>query len=194
MPGKQKPQRQKTKTRKTAKPARPVAQKKTRAATSKNQDQALREHLLYLLGGGGAHVSFEKTIAGFPPAFRGVKPSGLPFTAWRILEHMRIALWDILEFSRAPEHVSPEWPKGYWPAGDAPPDEAAWEKSVKAIQADLRAMERLVKNSSTDLYARIPHGTSQTILREALLVADHNSYHLGQLVMLRRLLGAWHGE
>jgi len=194
MPGKQKPQRRKTKTRKTAKPARLVAQKKVRAATSRNQDQVLREHLVYLLSGGGAHVSFEKTIAGLSPAFRGVKPPGLPFTAWRILEHMRIALWDILEFSRDPKHVSPEWPKGYWPAGDAPPDEAAWEKSVKAIQADLRAMERLVKNSSTDLYARIPHGTGQTILREVLLVADHNSYHLGQLVLLSRLLGAWHGE
>ena len=147
MPGKQKPQPRKTKTRKTAKPARLVAQKKVRAATSRNQDQVLREHLVYLLSGGGAHVSFEKTIAGFPPALRGVKPQGLPFTAWRILEHMRIALWDILEFSRDPKHVSPEWPKGYWPAGDALPDEAAWEKSVKAIQADLRAMERLVKNS-----------------------------------------------
>jgi hypothetical protein len=154
----------------------------------------LREHLLYLLGGGGAHISFEQTLANFPPELRGVRPAGLPFTAWRLLEHLRIAQWDILEFSRSAKHVSPEFPKGYWPETDAPPDDAAWERSVKAFDADLRATRRLVKNPSTDLDARIPHGAGQTILREALLVADHNAYHLGQLVLLRRLLSAWQGE
>lgn len=104
---------------------------------------------------------------------------------------MRIAQWDILEFSRNSQHVSPEWPAGYWPESDAPPNAAAWDRSIRAFGADLRAMKRLIRNASTDLAARIPHGTGQTILREALLVADHNAYHLGQLVMLRRLLGAW---
>ena len=194
MAGKQQKQRRKARTRRAAKPARPVAHKKAHATAGKEQDRALREHLLHLLKGEGAHVSLERVISGFPAELRGVKPAGLPFTAWRLLEHLRIAQWDILEFSRNPKHASPEFPQGYWPAGDAPPEEAAWEKSVKAFQADLRAIERLVKNPSTDLYARIPHGTGQTILREALLVADHNAYHLGQLVMLRRLLGAWQGD
>lgn len=179
--------------RRVSKTTRVVARKGARAVAEANQDRALREHLLYLLGGGGAHVTFEQAIADFPAELHGAKPAGLPFTAWRLLEHMRIAQWDILEFSRSATHVSPEFPQGYWPAGDAPPDAAAWERSVKALQADLRAMERLVKNPSTDLYARIAHGTGQTILREALLVADHNAYHLGQLVLLRRLLGVWKG-
>ena len=193
MPGRK--QRRKTGTRRTAaKPSRAGAVKKARRSKKQANDVALREHLLYLLNGGGAHVSFEQTIRDFPPGLRGAKPAGLPFTAWRLLEHMRIAQWDILEFSRSARHVSPEFPKGYWPETDAPPDEAAWERSVRAFEADLRAMRRLVKNPSTDLSARIPHGAGQTILREALLVADHNAYHLGQLVLLRRLLGAWKGE
>jgi len=133
----------------------------------------------------------EEVLADFPSELRGVRPAGLPFTAWRLLEHMRIAQWDILEFSRHAKHVSPDWPQGYWPASDAPPYADAWDQSVLAFEADLRAMKRLVKNPSTNLAARIPHGTGQTILREALLIADHNAYHLGQLVILRRLLGVW---
>jgi uncharacterized damage-inducible protein DinB len=120
------------------------------------------------------------------------KPSGAPYSAWQLLEHMRIAQRDILEFSRNPKHVSPEWPEGYWPTKEAPPTKAAWSNSVRAFRSDLRAMQKLVANPASDLFARIPHGDGQTLLREALLVADHNSYHLGQLVMLRRLLGAWH--
>ena len=104
---------------------------------------------------------------------------------------MRIAQSDILEFSRNPKHVSPEFPAGYWPETDAPPDDKAWEKSVRQFRADLKAMQDLVEDPATDLFAPIPHGDGQTILREALLVADHNSYHLGQLVTVRRLLGAW---
>ncbi len=156
-------------------------------------DKALREHLLYLLRGGGAHLDFEKAISELPAELRGAKPAGLPFTAWRLLEHMRIAQWDILEFSRNPKHVSPEWTAGYWPQSDAPPDQAAWERSVKAFRDDLKAVEKLVADPRTDLYAHIPHGTGQTIFREALLIADHNAYHLGQIVMVRRLLGAWGG-
>ena len=125
---------------------------------------------------------------------RGPNAPGTPFTAWRLLEHLRLAQWDILEFSRNPQHVSPKWPEGYWPEGDAPPpraDNAAWRKSVEGFRADLKAMQNLVENPGTDLFAAIPGGDGQTILREALLVADHNAYHLGQLVMLRRQLGAW---
>ena len=156
-----------------------------------NEHQALREHLLYLLRDGGAHLSFEKAIARLPPKLRGVRPRGVPHSPWRLVEHLRIAQWDILEFCRNPKHVSPDFPGGYWPAGDGPPSAAAWNKSVAAFRADLRAMQDLVADPATDLFARIPHGQGQTILREALLVADHNAYHLGQLVVVRRLLGAW---
>jgi hypothetical protein len=159
-----------------------------------NTDQALREHVLYLLRGGGAHLDFEPAIADLPPHLRGAKADGVPHTPWRLLEHLRIAQWDILEFSRNPKHVSPKFPDGYWPQGDAPPDEAAWDKSVAAFRADLQAMQDLVANPATDLFAPIPHGQGQTILREALLVADHNAYHLGQLVTIRRFLGAWSAD
>jgi hypothetical protein len=154
-------------------------------------DKALREQVDYLLGGGGAHLDFDKAVAGLPPEKRGVRAANTPHTAWRLVEHLRIAQWDILEFSRNPKHVSPEWPAGYWPAGDAPPDDKAWDRSVAAFKADLAAVRALVNDPKTDLFAKIPHGDGQTVLREALLVADHNAYHLGQLVFLRRALGAW---
>ncbi|MFQ5662522.1 MAG: DinB family protein [Terriglobia bacterium] len=154
-------------------------------------DKALREHLLYFLQGGGAHLNFERALADLPHQLRGAKPPGAPHSPWQLLEHMRIAQWDILEFSRNPKHVSPEFPAGYWPEGNAPPDGAAWEKSVKAFRADLKALQKVVADPATNLFARIPHGDGQTILREALLVADHNAYHLGQLVLVRRLLQAW---
>lgn len=159
-----------------------------------SDDKSLREHVLHVLRGGGAHLDFDKAIVGLPARLRGLKPQGLPFTAWRLLEHMRIAQWDILEFSRDARHVSPKFPSGYWPKNDAPPSAAAWEKSVKSFRADLKAMQELVADPATDLSARIPHGTGQTVLREALLVADHNAYHLGQFVLLRRLVGAWKEE
>jgi hypothetical protein len=157
-------------------------------------DKALREHLLYLLRGGGAHLDFDKAIADLPVELRGAGPPGVRHTPWRLLEHMRIAQWDILEFCRNPGHVSPDFPEGYWPAGDGPPDADAWDRSVKAFRADLRAMQDLVTDPATDLFAAIPHGQGQTVLREALLVADHNAYHLGQLVVVRRCLGAWPDE
>ena len=155
------------------------------------QDQTLRQHLLELLKGGGAHADFDTAVKDLPAALRGHRPAGTAHSPWELLEHLRIAQWDILEFSRNPQHVSPEFPAGYWPKTQAPPDEKAWDKSVAAFRADLRAMAELVENESTDLFARIPQGEGQTILREALLVADHNAYHLGELVQLRRLLGAW---
>jgi hypothetical protein len=156
-----------------------------------HDDRALRRHLLWLLGGGQAHVWFDRALAGLPARLRGVRPAGLPYSPWMLVEHMRIAQWDILEFSRNPKHASPKWPEGYWPAAAAPPSSGAWAKSVTGLRRDLRAMMALVRNPRTALYARIPHGDGQTILREALLVADHNAYHLGQLIVVRRLLGAW---
>ena len=151
----------------------------------------LRKHVIYLLNEGGAHVTFDAAVARFPAAARGKKPKGAPHTAWQLVEHMRIAQWDILEFSRNAAHVSPEFPEGYWPKSEAPPTNGAWNESLRKFRADLEAIAALVSDPKTDLLARIPHGDGQTILREALLVADHNAYHLGQLVILRRLLGAW---
>jgi uncharacterized damage-inducible protein DinB len=180
-----------------AKPSQKVkVQASARAGTrysagGSEENNSLREHVLYLLRGGGAHVDFDKAIADLPAELRGNKSSELPFTPWRLLEHMRIAQWDILEFSRNPKHASPAWPAGYWPKTDAPPSPKAWDRSVAAFRADRRAMEQLVSDPKTDLHAKIPHGEGQTVLREALLIADHNAYHVGQLVMLRRLLGAW---
>lgn len=150
--------------------------------------RALREHVLYLLRGGGAHLEFDQTVAGLPAALRGKRPRGAPHSAWELLEHMRIAQWDILEFTRNARHVSPEWPKGYWPESPEPPNRLAWTKSVAAFRADLKALEELVASPDTDLLAPIPHGEGQTLLREALLAADHNSYHLGQLMLVRRLV------
>jgi DinB superfamily len=154
----------------------------------------LRQHLTELLDGGHAHLDFEAAIADLPAELRGAHVPGLPHTPWRLLEHMRIAQWDILRFSVDPKHVSPDFPAGYWPEGDAPPDPGAWDRSVEAFRADLQAMKDLVADPKTDLFALIPHGEGQTVLREALLVADHNAYHLGQLVTVRRLLGAWHAD
>ncbi len=155
------------------------------------ESDELRKHLLELLAGGHAHADFDKTVANLPANLRGTKVKGAPHTAWQLLEHMRIAQRDILEFSRNAKHVSPPWPSGYWPKTEAPPNAAAWTNSIRSFRADLKSMAKLVSSKNTDLFARIPHGDGQTILREALLVADHNAYHLGQLLLLRRLLGAW---
>ena len=154
-------------------------------------DKALRDDVLLLLGGGRAHVSFEKAVANLPENLRGKKPRGMPYTPWQQLEHMRICQWDILEYIRNPQHVSPEWPDGYWPK-EAAPARNAWAKSVKAFQADRQALLDMAADDSKDLLALVPHEPDgPTILHELLLVADHNAYHLGQLVLLRRLLGAW---
>jgi hypothetical protein len=154
-------------------------------------DKPLRDHLVELLQGGHAHLRFEAAVEDLPVALRGAKVADLPHTPWRLIEHMRIAQGDILKFSIDPDHVSPEFPDGYWPEGDAPPDTSAWDRSVEGFRADMKAMIDLVLDPDVDLFAPIPHGQGQTILREALLVADHNAYHLGQLVTVRRLLGEW---
>jgi len=152
-------------------------------------DQSLRNHLVKYIDWGNAHLKFEDAVKDFPPTLRGVRPSGAPHSAWELLEHLRLAQQDILAFARDARHVSPEFPDGYWPATEAPPSEAAWDESVAAFGADLRAFAALIADESLDLHAPIPHGDGQTVLREALLAADHNAYHLGQLVMVRRMLG-----
>ena len=153
----------------------------------------LRDHIIYLLNGGGAHAGFDDAVKNMPEELRGVKPDGLPHTAWMLLEHLRLGQWDILEFCRNSKYEAPEWPKDYWPKTEAPPSAGAWNKSVRQFRKDLQSMQELVANPKIDVYARIPWGNGQTILREALLVADHNAYHVGQLVDVRRLLGAWKG-
>jgi hypothetical protein len=154
------------------------------------QDQPLRDHLQELLRGGHAHLSLDKALADLPPELRGAKAPGLPHTIWQLLEHLRIAQWDILEFSRDAKHVSPDWPSGYWPKTEAPPD-GAWEKTVESFHRDLQAMQDLVADPKIDLFAKLPWGDGQTVLREAMMLADHNAYHLGQIVSVRQALGAW---
>ena len=160
----------------------------------KDRDAALREQLDALLGGGNAHAKFDDIVKGIPPNLRGQKPAGMPHSPWMLLEHLRIAQHDILEFSRSKDHQSPEWPGGYWPKNEAPPNSEAWDRGVEGFRKDLDAIRKLVNDPKTDLLAAIPWGDGQSILREALLVADHNSYHLGQLLDVRRLLGIWKDE
>jgi uncharacterized damage-inducible protein DinB len=160
----------------------------------KESDRALRQHLTYFLTDGGAHAKFDDAIAAIPPKLRGQKPAGMPHSPWMLLEHMRIAQWDILEFSRNPEYKSPTWPEGYWSPTEDPPNAAAWNESVKNFRKDLKSMVNLITNPKIDLFAKLPWGDGQTILREVLLVADHNAYHVGQLVDVLRLLGAWPKE
>jgi len=154
-------------------------------------EKSLRQHLVKLLSGGDAHVGFDGAVEGLPAELRGKRPAGAEQSPWELLEHLRIAQWDILEFSRDAKHKSPDFPEGYWPEKPAPPSTDAWEKSVLAFRKDLKSMCELVSDEKTDLLAKIPHGDGQTVLREALVLADHNAYHLGQLVLTRRLLGAW---
>ncbi|MGC1290065.1 MAG: DinB family protein [Candidatus Acidiferrales bacterium] len=170
---------------------RKTAPKSTHGGGSPANDKALREQLVKLLDGGQAHAEWRDAVADMPENLRGAKPQGAPHTPWQLLEHMRIAQLDILEFSRDAKHVSPEFPEGYWPATEAPPSAEAWEKSVKAFGRDIEEMKKLVSDPKTNLFGRIPHGEGQTILREALLAADHNAYHLGQLVLVRKMVGAW---
>jgi hypothetical protein len=165
----------------------------TKKSATVNTDRALRQQLVDLLESGGAHATYEATVKDFPVELRGRKPDAFPHTPWMLLEHLRMAQWDILEFSRNPDHVSPPWPAGYWPKTEAPPDDSAWNRSIRQFRRDRKAMQSLVSDPKSDLFARLPWGDGQTILREALLVADHNAYHLAQLVDVRRLLGAWKG-
>ena len=155
------------------------------------QDQSLRDHLLELLKAGSAHLGFDEAIDGLPAELRGKKVPGLAHTVWQLVEHLRFTQEDILEFSRSSAYKEPKWPDDYWPDTDAPPSDGAWDQSVEAFRRDLQAMKDLVADPKTDLFAKIPWGSGQTILREAMLVADHNAYHVGQIVTVRQGLGAW---
>jgi hypothetical protein len=157
---------------------------------AKQETFSLRKHLSDLLRMKGAHVTFEAAVSGFPVTLRGVRPNGVPHSAWQLLEHMRIAQEDILDFSRNPKYVDKKFPDDYWPATEAPPSEEAWDKSVHQFQQDLKEMQDLIADTKHDLLAKISHGKGQTLLREALLIADHNAYHLGQLVFLRKMMEA----
>ena len=167
------------------------ARKKKLPGKKIKPDQSLRKHLVALLRGGEAHIQFADALTDFPSDKRGAFAAGLPHTGWQLLEHARIAQWDILEFSRNSKHVSPDFPEGYWPKTPGPPDGAAWNKSLKRFQRDLQAMVALISNVRVDLHAPLPWGDGQTLLRETLVLADHNAYHLGQLVDLRRALKIW---
>ena len=151
----------------------------------------LRTHLLRLLDWQDAHVNFEAAVDGIPTAQRGVRPEGLPYSAWELLEHLRLTQHDILEFCRNAAYEEPTWPADYWPRSPAPPSTEAWDESVAAFRADREAIRHFTADPDHDLFAAIPHGSGQTYLREVLLVADHNAYHVGQLVAVRKLLGAW---
>jgi hypothetical protein len=153
----------------------------------------LRKQLVDSLKGGEAHTDFESAVKDFPAEMRSRKPEGASHTGWQLLEHLRLAQHDILEFSRDPKYVSPKWPEGYWPTEDAPPNPRAWSESIASFKKDHEAFTKLISDPSNDLLAKLPHGDGQTLLREALLVIDHNGYHVGQLVMLRVQLGIWHG-
>lgn len=150
----------------------------------------VREHIRKLLDWGEAHAGFEQAVKDLPKALRGTRPAGLPHSPWELVEHLRITQHDILDFCRNPKYQAIDWPSGYWPASPQPAD-GAWEKSIAQFVADRRALQELAADTSLDLAARIPHGDGQTYLRELLLVADHTSYHVGQLILVRRLLGAW---
>lgn len=155
------------------------------------EDRALRKQLVEFLRGGSAHAELKTVIEGFPKDKRGTKPNGAAHTAWQLLEHIRIALHDLYDFCTNPKYVQPDWPADYWPKEDPPPDDEAWDTSVRAVKKDLGNFEQLIGDPETNFYATIPWGDGQTILREVLLAGQHTSYHLGQLVSLRRELGAW---
>ena len=154
-------------------------------------EERLRQQLVDTLGGHGAHIDFDSVVKNFPAELSGKKAGGLPHTAWQLLEHMRIAQEDILEFCTSLQYQERKWPDDYWPPDPAPPDSMAWDKAIKAFRHDLKQMQDLIADPERDLYAPIPHGDGQTLLREALLVIDHNSYHLGQLVGVRQQLNIW---
>jgi hypothetical protein len=151
----------------------------------------LRSHLTRLLKWKDAHVDFDTAVKGVPPRFRGIQPPAVPYSLWQLLEHLRIAQRDILDFCRDPAYRAPTWPNDYWPPSPTPPDSRAWQRSIAAFRADRRSLQLLLADPGLDLYAKIPHGQGQTYLREFLLVADHNSFHIGQLVVVRRHLGIW---
>lgn len=154
-----------------------------------DQHQFLIDELIKLLEGGSAHAGLNDALNDLPKELRGAKPDRLPYSIWQLLEHIRIAQWDMLEFSKHERHISPKWPEGYWVSGAEPANDAEWERSVRQVDEDREEFIALLK--SEDIYTRIPYGDGQTILREALQIADHNAYHIAEIIIIRRLLGAW---
>ena len=154
-------------------------------------DAAIRDHLARVLDWGDARVTFDKAVADVPAHMRGVAPPGLPHSIWQLVEHIRLAQHDILDFSRNAKYKEMKWPDDYWPASAGPGSDAAWKKSLARVRADRKALQQMAVDRSIELNAKIPHGTGQTVLRELLLVADHTSYHVGQIVLIRQLLGIW---
>ncbi|MCX6218846.1 DinB family protein [Spirosoma sp.] len=154
-------------------------------------NSAVRKQLISLLTGSNAHQSFDDAVNDLPAGLRGIKPDKLPYTIWQLVDHIRIAQWDILEFSRDATHQSPPWPSGYWTQEPAPDDEAAWQQALAQIQQDRDAFVELLNDPERDLYVPFEHGDGQNLLREALLIADHTAYHVGEIIIIRRLLGVW---
>ena len=156
-----------------------------------DQNDSLREQLIKLLDWQDAHVNFDAAVEGIPPAFQGVRPEGLPYSPWELLEHMRLTQNDILNFCRDSSYKAPNWPDEYWPKATSPPTPNDWQESINTFRADRKSLQNLAADPALDLYAKIPHGEGQTYLREVLLAADHSAYHLGELIAVRRLLGIW---
>ena len=157
-----------------------------------DSDKIVRQHLSTLLQGKGAHLTFQEAVANFPAEHINTTPPKVPYTPWHLIEHLRLAQWDILEYIRDPDHISPDWPAGYWPDRDTTTDLAGWQTSIDRFQSDLQALQTIVADPATDLYEPIPHGyDGHTILREILIVADHNAYHVGELAILRQVMGTW---
>ncbi|ADB42511.1 DinB family protein [Spirosoma linguale] len=154
-------------------------------------NSTVRKQLIALLTGSNAHQSFDAAVKDLPAELRGLKPDKLPYTIWQLVDHIRIAQWDILEFSRDATHQSPPWPTGYWSKDQAPTDEAAWQQALDQIRQDRDAFVDLLNDPNRDLYAPFEHGDGQNLLREALLIADHTAYHVGEIIIIRRLLDAW---
>lgn len=161
--------------------------------TTPDQTKTTVNTLREMLEGKHAHATLEDAVKGLPAKLRGEVPNDLPYSLWQLLEHIRITQWDILEFSKNPKHESPSWPDEYWPKDPEPPSSDAWEKTVKAIEKDREAFVKLLEAKDADLYTPFEHGDGQNLLREAILIIDHTSYHVGEMVVLRRLLGAWKG-
>jgi uncharacterized damage-inducible protein DinB len=159
-------------------------------ANLKDMD-ALRKQLVESMAGGHAHATFEDAVKNLAAELRGKKPHGSPHSAWQLLEHLHVAQHDILEFSRDPDYVSPKWPEGYWPKEAEPPTDSAWDQSIARFEEDQKAFGKLISDPALDLFAKLAHGDGQTLLHEALLIIDHNAYHVGQIVQLRVQLGAW---
>ena len=156
-----------------------------------NQNDILREHIIKLLDWQDAHVDFDVAVEGIPPSLQGARPEGLPYSPWELLEHLRLTQNDILNFCRNPDYKAPKWPDEYWPKTTSPHTTNDWQESIDAFRADRHSLLSLIADPALDLYAKIPHGDGQTYLREVLLVADHNAYHVGEMVAVRRLHGVW---